>query len=468
MSHVAVAENAHALLQRIPVEATTGEQDHTQGVLGRCIGVGTGRGSPGDARLVEPVGVEVVGADGGGSHEAHRGSFQQGRVDPGDRTHDQRIGVYEVRPADGAAVEPNDFAVLVENLEESESSCRIADNLLDTLRRPLAPEDSPTYLAPRLGMSLWPRDSEDGMALLRNAYIAMFRARVERAAKPCVYSAAIAREVEVHAQLERALVSAMERGEFEVYYQPQVNTTDGRVIGVEALLRWHNPELGLVYPGTFIPVAEHNGLIPKIGSWVLKTACRQVQQWNTAGLGPLRLAVNLSPLQFVEGDLFADVRNALGSSGLSPQDLELEVTESALMKSPEQAVKVMQALKEHGVHFAIDDFGTGYSSLSQLQHFPFDRIKIDRSFTRDIHSHPDVREITLTIINMAKRLHRQVIAEGVETASQVKFLENHGCDELQGYLFGHPLPATELSQLLRRGPASEKGRQTLLDPPPAG
>ena len=138
------------------------------------------------------------------------------------------------------------------------------------------------------------------------------------------------------------------------------------------------------------------------------------------------------------------------------------------MKNPEQAVKVMQALKEHGVHFAIDDFGTGYSSLSQLQHFPFDRIKIDRSFTRDIHSHPDVREITLTIINMAKRLHRQVIAEGVETTSQVKFLENHGCDELQGYLFGHPLPATELSQLLRRGSTSETGRQTLVDHPPAG
>lgn len=362
----------------------------------------------------------------------------------------------------------DDFAVLVERLDEAESACRIADTLLEMLRQPLGKEDSPTYLAPRLGMSLWPRDSKDGTALLRNAYIAMFRARIERAVKPCVYSAAIAREVEVHAQLERALVSAMERGEFEVYYQPQVKTTDGRVIGVEALLRWHNPELGLVYPGTFIPVAEHNGLIPKIGSWVLKTACRQVQQWNTAGLGPLRLAVNLSPLQFVEGDLFADVRNALKISGLSPQDLELEVTESALMKNPEQAVKVMQALKEHGVHFAIDDFGTGYSSLSQLQHFPFDRIKIDRSFTRDIHSHPDVREITLTIINMAKRLHRQVIAEGVETTSQVKFLENHGCDELQGYLFGHPLPATELSQLLRRGSTSETGRQTLVDHPPAG
>ena len=170
-------------------------------------------------------------------------------------------------------------------------------------------------------------------------------------------------------------------------------------------------------------------------------------------------------MQFVEGDLFADVRDALESSGLNPRSLELEVTESALMRNPEQAANVMLALKDHGVHFAIDDFGTGYSSLSHLQHFPFDRIKIDRSFTRDIHSHPDVREITLTIISMAKRLRRQVIAEGVETASQVEFLENHGCDELQGYLFGHPLPASELSKLLSRGSSDGVRQPPVLDTP---
>jgi EAL domain-containing protein (putative c-di-GMP-specific phosphodiesterase class I) len=240
----------------------------------------------------------------------------------------------------------------------------------------------------------------------------------------------------------------MEREEFEVYYQPQVVTGSGRIIGVEALLRWHNPELGLVYPGTFIPVAEHTGLIHTIGGWVLRTACEQVQQWNQQGLGPLRLAVNLSPLQFADDNLESEIRKALELSGLDPHSLELEITESAVMHNMEQATAAMRALKEQGVKLAIDDFGTGYSSLSNLQHFPLDRIKIDQSFTREIHNNEDVREITATIITMAKQLKLDIIAEGVETESQAMILGENGCNELQGYYFSHPLPAKDIAELL--------------------
>jgi len=347
----------------------------------------------------------------------------------------------------------DDFGILIDKLDSAEAAYRIADHLVETIRLPVGLNGAELRLSPRMGMSLWPRDSHDGSALLRDAYIAMFRARVERTVRPCAYSDDIAREVQAQSQLESALSSAMDRGEFEVYYQPQVDRSGNRYIGVEALLRWHNPELGLVYPGSFIPVAEHNGLIQRIGNWVLHTACLQVERWNARGLGPLRLAVNLSPLQFIDGDLLNQVGDALETSGLDPHLLELEITESALMHDMHEAIEIMQGLKRLGVNLALDDFGTGYSSLRHLQHFPLDRIKIDRSFTREIESNPDVREITLTIIAMAKRLKLQIIAEGVEIDAQKLFLGEHGCDELQGFLFSQPLPANELARLLLDGAA---------------
>jgi len=345
----------------------------------------------------------------------------------------------------------DDFGVLVADLTDSDQAVRIAQNLINILMEPLDLGDSQISLSPRMGMSLWPKDSPDTTALLRDAYIAMFRARIEQSTRTCVYSDEIAEEVHARSRLEQALLSAMERGEFEVYYQPQVVTESGRIIGVEALLRWQNPELGLVYPGTFIPVAEHTGLIHAIGGWVLRTACEQVQRWNQQGIGPLRLAVNLSPLQFADDNLVKEVQTALKVSGLDPHSLELEITESAVMQNMEQATAAMSALKAQGVTLAIDDFGTGYSSLSNLRHFPLDRIKIDQSFTREIQSNKDVREITTTIIAMAKRLKLEIIAEGVETESQASFLGEKGCDELQGYFISHPLPATDIAALLDPG-----------------
>ncbi|MBT3040178.1 MAG: EAL domain-containing protein [Candidatus Thiodiazotropha sp. (ex Codakia orbicularis)] len=354
----------------------------------------------------------------------------------------------------------DDFAVLVENLNDADSAQQIANNLLNVLQEPVKFEQSQIFLTPRMGLSLWPQESPDGNALLRDASMAMFSARVGQLTKTCIYSIQVAKEVEQRSQLEQALISAIKRDEFEVYYQPQVITGSSRMIGVEALLRWHNPKLGLVYPSTFIPLAEHTGLIREIGSWVLLSACKQMQQWNECGLGPLRLAVNLSPLQLVDQNLFTEVCETLEKSCLDPSQLELEITESAVMQNLEEAKAVMRALKGLGVKLAIDDFGTGYSSLSNLQHFPLDRIKIDRSFIREIESNDDVREITLTIINMAKRLNLEVIAEGVESESQVARLEDYGCDELQGYYFSHPLPATELTALL---PERESFTSVLLN-----
>ncbi|MCG8099270.1 MAG: GGDEF domain-containing phosphodiesterase, partial [Candidatus Thiodiazotropha taylori] len=345
--------------------------------------------------------------------------------------------------------------VLVQGLSDIESADVVAQNLLRIMQQPIVLEETSMFLAPCIGMSIWPDESEDGEALLRDAKIAVFRARMQGSESVCLYSPQIAEEVEQGSQLERALIFALERNEFEVYYQPQVITETGEIFGVEALLRWHNPELGLVYPSAFIPVAEHTGLIRTIGLWVLRTACHQVQQWNSQGLGPIQLAVNLSPLQFSDRNLVDEVRRCLVDSGLKPDYLELEITESAVMQNLAEATNAMRLLKEQGVKLAIDDFGTGYSSLSNLQHFPLDRIKIDQSFTREFQQNENVKEITLTIIEMAKRLKLKVIAEGVETEAQADHLQQYGCDGLQGYYYSHPVPAPELSVILDQGESNQ-------------
>jgi diguanylate cyclase (GGDEF)-like protein len=342
----------------------------------------------------------------------------------------------------------DDFGVFMEDLNDTVVAKEIANTILAVLQEPLELEKSRLFLKPRMGLSLWPLMSPDGHALLRDASMAMYSARVSRATTTVVYSMQVAQEVEQRSQLEQALIYAIKRDEFEVYYQPQIVASDGSLVGVEALLRWHNPKLGLIYPSTFIPLAEHTGLIREIGRWVLRTACHQVQQWNVADLGPLRVAVNLSPLQLVDQNLFAEVCETLEESGLDPAQLELEITESAVMQNLDEAKAVLRSLKELGIRLAIDDFGTGYSSLSKLQHFPLDRIKIDQSFIHGIVTNDDVREITLTIINMAKRLKLEVIAEGVESKLQVSCLDEYGCDEFQGYYFSQPLPAQELEAIL--------------------
>ncbi len=245
------------------------------------------------------------------------------------------------------------------------------------------------------------------------------------------------------------LHQALEEEQFEVYYQPQVDMRTGGICGAEALLRWNHPKLGMITPDRFIPLAEETGLIDPLGLWVLETACKQVQQWQRGLMIPLRLAVNLSAVQFRQVDLAEQVDRILQKTEYSAALLELELTETMLMEQVEKAQLTMEALKKMGVTLAIDDFGTGYSSLSYLKHFPIDRLKIDRSFVRDLTENPADAAIVETMIVMAGRLGHEIIAEGVEDEAQAEFLFQNGCYEIQGYFFGRPVPAAEFSEKLK-------------------
>src|SRR5690606_3977008 len=247
--------------------------------------------------------------------------------------------------------------------------------------------------------------------------------------------------------LERALRRAIECQEFSLYYQPQINLMTGEISGLEALIRWNHPEWGLVAPTRFIPLAEETGLIVPIGDWVLRTACKQAAEWHKQGLPRVPIAVNLSAKQLVPG-LHQKVQAALASSELEPEYLELELTEHSSMEDPEGTIQLLQKLKTLGVSISIDDFGTGYSSLNYLKRLPVDKLKIDRSFIKDVTSEPDDLAIAKTVIALAKRLQLKVIAEGVETEGQLALLMAQGCDEMQGYLFNPPLPVDRCAALL--------------------
>ncbi len=251
--------------------------------------------------------------------------------------------------------------------------------------------------------------------------------------------------------LESSLRSGLERGEFMVYYQPQVNIGTGQVVGVEALVRWQHPERGLVLPAEFIPVAEEAGLIVPLGEWVLRTACAQNKAWQENGLPPMRVAVNLSARQFQQRNLIDMVAQALEDTGLAPHYLQLEITEGVAMQDMDLTIATLQGLREMGIQIAIDDFGTGYSSLAYLKRLPIDAVKIDRSFVRDLTIDANDAAIVTAVIAMAHGLKLKVIAEGVETKEQLAFLSEQQCDEVQGYLFSKAVPAPVLQSLLTRG-----------------
>jgi len=254
--------------------------------------------------------------------------------------------------------------------------------------------------------------------------------------------------------MEKHLHYALKRQELALHYQPQVDLNSGQVIGVEALLRWQRPGLGMVSPAEFIPLAEKTGLIFPLGEWVLRTACAQAKSWQDQGLPPLRVAVNLSPRQFMQVDLAEQVARILQESGLAASCLELEITESLLMQDVERGIATLHALKAMGIQLAIDDFGTGYSSLAYLKRFPLDRLKIDRSFVHDLTTDPDNAAITEAVIALGHSMRLQVIAEGVETEAQLAFLRSRRCDEIQGYYFSPPRPAEEIAGLLGTGTLS--------------
>jgi EAL domain-containing protein (putative c-di-GMP-specific phosphodiesterase class I) len=304
-----------------------------------------------------------------------------------------------------------------------------------------------------VGVSLFPRDGRDAESLLRCADLAVRWAKEFSHDPIQVFEEKMRLATTDRLKLEQHLRGALDRGEIDLVHQPQVGLRDGLLAGVEVLVRWNRGPLGVVPPGTFVPVAEETGLIVRLGRWVLERACQQAVTWEVAGVPPLRLSVNVSPRQFLDPELAHVVGESLQRSGLAPARLALEVTESAIMKNAEQAVAIMRSLKELGVEIALDDFGVGYSSLSYLKHFPIDRVKIDRTFVRDLATDQDDRTICAGVIAMAHSRGRLVTAEGVETSAQLEFLRAQGCDEVQGYLVSRPLDTEGLVALARSNPA---------------
>ena len=340
----------------------------------------------------------------------------------------------------------DEFIVVLPDLAEATDAARVAQNLLEIIRVPCLYETQQIYISSTIGISMYPEDGGDLDRLLTNADIAMYHAKAMGKNAYQFYAADMNIHAHNYLKLVGRLRHALKREEFVLYYQPQVELATGRTHAVEALLRWNNAELGLVSPADFIPLAEETGLIASIGEWVLRTACKQANEWSAAGL-EIRVCVNLSVNQ-LQPPLASVVASALADSGLPPALLELEVTESALMRDIEGAMATMRTIRQLGVRFAIDDFGTGYSSLNYLKRMPLDVLKIDKSFVNDIADDSNDAAIVAAITEMARQLGLDVVAEGVETEAQLEFLRQRACRHGQGYLFSHPLPSGQVTRLL--------------------
>jgi diguanylate cyclase (GGDEF)-like protein len=343
----------------------------------------------------------------------------------------------------------DEFTMLVGSIKDARDSEPVARRILDALSEPVSINGREFYITPSIGIATYPVDGNNAEALLKNADAAMYKAKEE--GRNCIrfYSSAINDRALATFTLETELRKAMDNEMLQVYYQPQIDIRSGLTVSVEALIRWNHPQRGFIPPIDFIPIAEETGLIEELGKWVLKTACAQVKTWSREGKGDVRIAVNLSGRQFDSGVLSRDVAGVLAATGLDSKNLELELTESMVMRNPTVTISSLNELKEMGVSIAVDDFGTGYSSLAYLKRYPLDVLKIDRSFIRDIVRDPDDAAITRAIIGMAKSLGISVIGEGVETTQQLEFLRQNGCDMAQGYLLGKPAPAEEAEALLK-------------------
>jgi diguanylate cyclase (GGDEF)-like protein len=343
----------------------------------------------------------------------------------------------------------DEFVVILGETGERGDIEKIAGEVLSTLSQPLQLSGHECHTTASIGIALYPSDGIDAQTLTKNADMAMYLAKEDGKNGYRFFN----RDVKVQSierlTLETALRRALERDQFSLHYQPKVDMLTGQITGVEALLRWEHPDFGMVSPMQFIPLAEETGLIVPIGRWVVKQACLQNMAWQRRGLRPVSMAVNLSPRQFADPHLLQDVDEALLASGMSPVLLQLEVTESMVMRNVPRAIRVLDAIQSRGIRIAIDDFGTGHSSMSLMKQFPIDTIKIDRSFVRDLAEDPEDQAIAQAIISMGKALGMTVVAEGVETAEQQAFLREHGCDEIQGFIFSRPVPARELAELLR-------------------
>ncbi len=348
----------------------------------------------------------------------------------------------------------DEFVLILNDQSNNEIIFRAMQRILSEVCKPITLEGKELYVTCSAGISLYPQDGEDVDTLLKNADAAMYRAKDHGRNNFQFYTSEMNKIVSERLSLESNLRRALERDEFILHYQPKHDLKSGAVVGAEALVRWRHPELGLVYPDRFIPLAEETGLIVRIGEWVLRTACVQNKAWQDAGHPPITVSVNLSARQFRQEGLFKMVARILSETGLRPQHLELELTESMVMHNVDAAISILSGLKEIGVQLSVDDFGTGYSSLSYLKRFPIGILKIDRAFVHDIREEGrDGGLIAQAIISLGHSLKLRIIAEGVEDGKQLKFLKASRCDEAQGYLFSRPVPPEEFVSLLNGAPA---------------
>jgi len=345
----------------------------------------------------------------------------------------------------------DEFVILLSEIANPEDAARSARKLLVLLSAPHFIEGSDLQIDASIGISVYPEDGEDAETLIKNADTAMYHAKENGRNNFQFFKAEMNLKSVERQSLEGSMRHAIEREEFLLHYQPKVNLDTGEITGVEALIRWQQPDRGLVPPSQFVPIAEECGLIIQIGRWVLREACRQARAWQDAGLRRLPIAVNVSAVEFRDKSFVEGVRTTLAETGLEGRYLELELTEGVLMEHAESTAAVLQELKTMGIRLAVDDFGTGYSSLSYLQQFPIDVLKIDQSFVHRITGDPDHSPIVSAIISMGKSLKHLVVAEGIETQEQRGYLQAQRCAEGQGYLFSRPLAAAQFAHLLQMG-----------------
>jgi EAL domain-containing protein (putative c-di-GMP-specific phosphodiesterase class I) len=347
-----------------------------------------------------------------------------------------------------ARVGGDEFTVLVEQLADTQYLGTVAEKLLTAMASPLAIGGNVYQLSGSIGIAVYPEDGADGASLLKNADIAMYGAKASGRNNYQFYSSDINAHSLERLALENELRQAVARREFEVHYQPKVDISTGRIAGAEALVRWRHPQRGMLLPGEFIFVAEEVGLISSIGSFVLDTVCADIARWRDAGLPPMRVAINLSAQQFADSRLIDNLNQVLQQTGCDPELLEFEITESVVMTSPGKALQLLEQIKDYGITLAIDDFGTGHSSLAYLKRFPVDSVKIDCTFVRDIAKDPNDVAIIKAIIALGHSLDLKVVAEGVESITQLEILRRFQCDEFQGFLFSEAVPSAKIASIL--------------------
>jgi len=367
----------------------------------------------------------------------------------------RRLGTV-VRTADTVARFGGDEFVLIgTSIGDARDAADLATRVMAALQAPVRIADIDIHTSPSIGIAMYPDDGTSIQTLLAHADAAMYSAKQNGRGTFRRYESGMHAGTEDRVQLESDLHNAVTLKQFELYYQPKVDTRTGEVRSAEALIRWAHPTRGIVSPAEFIPLAEECGLIGVIGAWVIREACRQARAWQDDGVPPLRVSVNLSASQFRDSGLVDSIRRALEDAGLEARYLEVELTEGAVMSDPEQSIAILEHLSSMGVLVSVDDFGTGYSSMSYLRRFPIDKLKIDRVFIDEIVSRPEDASIVRAIVSLAHSLRLKVVAEGVETPAQLDFLKTAGCDEYQGYHFSRPLPAAAFERLIRESHSTD-------------